>query len=70
MDRILSTVERITFNVILLAAALFMLNLVVSLAPDTWGRTLVSGISIFLVIGALVLIIWVFSNAISASRRK
>lgn len=68
LEMILKTVERIAFTVIGLAAAIYVLGLVIALGPTSYGARLLNGISIFLVIGAIILLLWVAYNVFSLSK--
>lgn len=68
LEKILKTVERISFSIIGLLTALFLLNTVLNLGPGTYGRTLLQGLSVFLAIGAVILFLWVAYNVFTYSR--
>lgn len=65
---VLKTTERIAFTIIGLATAIYVLNLVISLGADSYGGRLLNGISIFLVFGAIILLLWVAYNVFSLSK--
>lgn len=67
LEKILKTVERISFSVIGLMAAFFLLNTVVNLGPGTYGRELLNGVSIYLTIGSFFILLWVLYNVIKYS---
>lgn len=68
IDKILKSVERIAFSAIGLVASIYLISVVVDLGPGTYGRTLLDGISIYLLFGAVVLMLWVAYNVFSLSR--
>lgn len=63
-ERTLKLAERISFNVIALVVAIYLLNTVVELGQGSYGMSLLNGISVFYVVGATVLLLWVAANAI------
>lgn len=67
-EKLLSMVERIAFSVIGLVLAIYLLNFVASLGPGTYGSTLLDGISVYLVLGSVILILWVAYNVFNLGR--
>lgn len=71
IERILSLVERISFTVIALVVAIYLLNTVLALGQGSYGMALLNGISVIYVAGATILLLWVVANALSiATPRK
>lgn len=68
LEKILRTIEKISFTVIGLFAAIFLINTVVNLGPGSYGRTLLDGISIYMIFGAVVILLWVSYNVFANSR--
>lgn len=68
LERILRTVEHISFSAIALFAAVFLINTAMNLGPGTYARSLLNGISIYMILGAVILLLWVAFNVFSFSR--
>ena len=65
LGRILSTVERITFSLIALYIAVFLINFSVKVAPQGYGEQLLSGLSVIFAIGGIFLFFLVVVNFIN-----
>lgn len=67
LDKILKTIERISFSIIGLIAAISLLEVVLSLDTGIY-RTLLEGLSVYFIVGAIILFIWVAYNVFTFSR--
>lgn len=61
-ENLVSVVERMGYTVIAMVLAIYLLNLVISIGYDTYGQSLLNGVSVFLVIGSIILILSVAYN--------
>ena len=68
LEKVLKSVERISFTIVGLIAAIYLLNTVLLLGTGNYGRILLEGLSVFFVIGAVILLLWVAYNVFTYSR--
>lgn len=65
LDKVLKTVERISFTIIAFVVAAYLISTASNITPEGYGRTLLEGLSVFFVIGGIILLIWVVYNSIN-----
>ena len=72
-ENLIASIERIAYTVIALVLALYLLNVVLSLGAGSYGLSLLNGISVFMVVGSIVLMLFVaysVFNALQAGTRE
>lgn len=67
---VLQMVERLAYTVIALVLAIYLLNLVLAIGQNSYGSYLLNGISVFLVIGSIILILTVAYNVFAVFQHK
>lgn len=65
LDKVLKTVERISFTVIAFAVAVYLISTAAYISPSGYGKTLLEGVSVYFVVGGIILLIWVVYNSIN-----
>ncbi len=68
LDKILKTVEKISFSVIGLLVSALLFHTVETLGVNSYGMTLLNGISVYLVVGGVIILLWVTYNIFSINR--
>lgn len=62
--------ERMGYTVIALVLSIYLLNLVVSLGQASYGSMLLNGISVFLVVASVILILTIAYNILSSLQKR
>lgn len=68
IEKILKTVEKISFSAIGLLASALLFHTVVILGPNSYGMELLNGISIYLLAGGIIILIPVVYNIFSVNK--
>lgn len=73
LDKILATVERISFTLIAIYVALYLINLSLTVSPQGYSQTLLGGLTVIFALGGLFLLFIVvanFLNSVLIKRKK
>lgn len=70
LDKILSTVERISFTLIALYVAIFLINFSMKVNPGGYGESLLSALSILFALSGMFLLFLVVVNFLTSGFSK